>query len=153
MTEENNDGRLSFAEAVALVQQQPAQAAFAAMPVFGDDDEAAEGVRIFIVEADGAGAYHVRFIAGPFFASVFAANEIMASDEVPERVRELRFMPTRVEPQWLDVDGQVQLLIQKLAQASGQVPTQLPDYAAAPIVGAKSGEAMPISFIGSRDKP
>lgn len=151
MTEENDDGRMSFAAAVHFVQQQPDRAAFAATPVFGDGDDVAEGARVFIVEADGAGAYHVRFIAGPFFASVFGANEVIAPDEVPERVREMRFMPTRVAADWLD--GQVQILIQKLVQASGNLAPQMPDYANAPLVGAHAEELVPISFVGRRDKP
>jgi hypothetical protein len=149
MTEENNDGRLSFDAAVAFVRQHPDRAAFAAIPVLGDDGQAAEGARVFIVATDGAGGYQVRFVAGPFFANVFAANETMAPDDVPERVRELRFLPTRLEEEWLT--GQVQILIQKLAQASGQAAPQMPDYASAPVVGAGAEEVFPISFVGSRD--
>ena len=151
MTEENNDGRLSFDEAVELVRQQPDKVAFAAVPVFGENDQAAEGARVFIVETDGAGAYHVRFVAGPFFANVFAANEVMVPADVPERVLELRFMPTRLEPEWLD--GQVQILIQKLMQGTGAMAPQMPDYASAPAVGANADEVVPISFVGRRDTP
>ena len=150
MTEENNDGRLSFDAAVAFVRQQPDRAAFAAMPVLGDDEQAAEGARVFVVETDGAGGYQVRFVAGPFFANVFAANETMAPADVPERVRELRFLPTRLEEEWLA--GQVQILIQKLVQASGQTSPQMPDYASAPVVGAGEEAVFPISFIERHDK-
>lgn len=151
MTEEQNDGRLSFDAAVALVRQQPDRAAFAAIPVLGDDEQAAEGARVFIVAADGAGGYQVRFVAGPFFANVFAANETLAPDDIPERVRELRFMPTRLEEEWLA--GQVQILIQKLVLASGLAAPQMPDYASAPVVGAGAEEVFPVNFIGRHDKP
>lgn len=151
MTEENNDGRLSFDEAVTLVRQQPDQAAFAAVPVFGDNNDAAEGARVFVIAADGAGGYRVRFVAGPFFANAFAANETLAADDVPERVQELRFMPTRLEEEWLT--GQVQILIQKLMQASGQATLRMPDYANMPVVGAGPEEVFPISFIDRHDKP
>ncbi|OHC70012.1 MAG: hypothetical protein A2045_13255 [Rhodocyclales bacterium GWA2_65_20] len=151
MTEEQNDGRLSFDAAVAFVQQQPDQAAFAAMPVIGENSDAAEGARIFIVAADGAGSYQVRFVAGPFFANVFAANETLAPADVPERVKSMRFMPTRLEEEWLT--GQVQILIQKLVQASGQAAPQMPDYANAPVVSAGADDVFPISFVGRPDKP
>ena len=55
---DGNDGRMSFDEAVHYVQHQSCKAAFSAMPVFGDrsDDaeQRAEGVRVFIVEAESA---------------------------------------------------------------------------------------------------
>ncbi len=149
---EENDGRMSFDEAVRFVQGHPDQAAFSAMPVFGDrsdnEEQRAEGARVFVLEADGAGSYHMRFIAGPFFSNAFAAHETMTVAEIPERARELRFMPTRVEEDWLA--EQVQVLIQKLMQASGSAAPEMPDYAAAPL---KSGgpDAVPISFIGRRD--
>ena len=150
MTEEQNDGRLSFIDAVNFVRRQPDQAAFAALPVFGENEQAAEGARVFVIETDGAGGYQVRFVAGPFFANVFAANETLAPDDVPERVRELRFMPTRLEEEWLA--GQVQILIQKLVQASGQAAVQMPDYANAPVVGAGAEDVFPVSFVGHREK-
>jgi hypothetical protein len=147
---EENDGRMSFDEAVHYVQQQPDRAAFAAVPVFGelsdDAEQRAEGARVFIVEADGAGSWRVRFVAGPFFSNAFAANETMASDDVPERVRELRYLATKVEEEWLS--GQVQILIQKLMQANGALPPEMPDYASAPAVGAASDAVFPISFVG-----
>ena len=143
---EENDGRMSFDEAVHFVQQQPGRAAFVAMPVFGelgdDAEQRAEGARVFIIDADSKGSYRVRFIAGPFFA----ANDVMAPDEVPERVRGLRFLPTRVEEAWLG--EQVQVLIQKLVQASGQQMPQMPDYESAAAVGAAPETVFPVSFIG-----
>lgn len=153
MSESENDGRLSFDQAVHFVQRQPDQAAFAAIPVFGDDAQAAEGARVFIVEADGAGGYRVRFVAGPFFASVYAANETLVADEIPARVRAMRFLPTRVDEEWLSGQGQVQLLIQKLVQASGQATPQMPDYASAPVPNAGTETAIPISFVSRRDEP
>lgn len=150
MSQEENDGRMSFDQAVHFVQQQPGRAAFAAMPVFGDvtadEEQRAEGARVFIIEADGAGGWHVRFVAGPFFSTAFAANETLAPVDIPERMRELRYLPTRVEEDWLV--GQVQILIQKLMQASGQMPEQMPDYANAPAYGAGPDAVFPISFVG-----
>lgn len=143
---EQTDDRMSFAEAVQFVQQQPGRAAFAAMPVFGDNREAAEGARVFILEADGKGAFHVRFVAGPFFSSAFAANETLAADDIPERVTMLRFTATRLEEEWLG--AQVQVLIQKLTQAAGNATTQMPDYAAAPVAAAAPETVFPVSFIG-----
>lgn len=147
---ELDDGRMSFDEAVHYVQQQPDRAAFAASPVFGepsdDEEQRAEGARVFIIQGDGAGGYRVRFVAGPFFSNAFAANETMTPAEIPERTRELRYLPTQVEEDWLE--GQVQILIQKLMQASGNMPAEMPDYASAPAVGAGPEAVFPISFVG-----
>jgi hypothetical protein len=149
MTEEH-DGRMSFDEVVHFVQQQPGRAAFVAMPVFGergdDAEQRAEGARVFIVEADGKGSYQVRFIAGPFFSNAYGANEVMVPAEVPERVKELRFLPTRVDEGWLG--EQIQVLIQKLVQASGREAPQMPDHARAPGVAANPETVFPVSFIG-----
>ena len=147
---DEDDGRMSFDQAVHYVQSNPGRAAFAAAPVFGerseDAEQRAEGARVFIVEGDGAGGWRLRFVAGPFFATAFAANETMMPAEVPDSVRELRFMPTRVEEGWLV--GQVQVLIQKLMQAGGNLPAAMPDYAGAPSVGAGPEAVFPVSFIG-----
>ena len=144
-----NDGRMSFEQAVHYVQQQPGSAAFAAAPVFGersdDAEQRAEGARVFVLEGDGAGSFRMRFVAGPFFANVFAANEVLAAGEIPEAAKELRFLPTRCEAEWLE--GQLQLLIQKLMQASGSVPAQMPDYEALPERGADAA-AVPMTFVG-----
>jgi len=148
MTQEN-DGRMSFDEAVHYVQQQPGRAAFVASPVFGersdDEEQRAEGARVIILEADGAGGWRARFVAGPFFANAFAANDTMAPEEVPDSVRELRFLPTKVEEDWLA--GQVQVLIQRLMQASGNLPAEMPDYASQPGFGAGPEAVFPISFV------
>jgi hypothetical protein len=151
---EENDGRLSFDQAVLYVCKQPGSAAFAAVPVFGersdDAEQRAEGARVFILEGDGAGGHRLRFVAGPFFSNALGANEIMAAADIPERVRELRFQPTRYEEDWLV--GHVQVLIQKLLQAAGQLPPQMPDYTAMPARGAGPEAVFPISFVG-RDEP
>lgn len=148
---EENDGRLSFKEAVAFVMQKR-QAAFSAMPVFGDrtDDEeqTAEGARIFIVEPDGEGDWQLRFIAGPFFSNAYAANEILTPEEVPASVRELRFLPTRVIDDYYS--EQVQVLIQKLVQGSG-FAAQMPDYESMPVRKAEEQVVFPVNFIG-RDR-
>lgn len=151
MSETQDDGRLSFDAAVQFVQQQPERAAFAAAPVFGDSQDTAEGARVFVLVADGAGAWRLHFVAGPFFANAFAAHETLSPDEVPERVRELRFLPTRLDEAWLG--EQVQILIQKLMQASGNAAPQMPDYASAPAPGAAPEMVFPISFIGREAKP
>jgi hypothetical protein len=142
--------RLSFDEAVAMVRKT-GQAAFAAMPVFGDGDDAetAEGARIFILMPDGDAGWVLRFIAGPFFSTAYAANDIIPADEIPDRVRELLFMPTRCEEDWLA--DQLQVLLGKLTQAAG-IGEQMPDYASQATRGAGPEAVFPVSFIG-RDKP
>jgi len=148
---EENDGRLSFKEAVAFVMQKK-QAVFCAMPVFGDrsDDEeqTAEGARIFVIEPDpeaDGGDWQLRFIAGPFFSNAYAANEIIAPEEIPDSVRELRYLPTRIEDKWYD--EQIQILIQKLVQGSG-IAAQMPDYEHMPARRAEEQVVFPVNFIG-----
>jgi hypothetical protein len=144
-----NDGRLSFKEAVAYVMQKN-QAAFIAMPVFGertdDEEQTAEGARIFIIEPDGEGDWQMRFIAGPFFSAAYAANEVIGPEEVPDSVRELRFLPTRVVDDWYS--EQMQILIQKLAQASAIGTEQMPDYQSMPNRKAEDQVVFPVNFIG-----
>lgn len=154
MTDNNeNDGRLSFNEAVAYVMQRQ-QAAFSAMPVFGDrtDDEeqTAEGARIFIIESDGDGDWQLRFIAGPFFSAAYAANEVLTPEEVPDSVRDLRFLPTRSVDDYYS--EQIQVLIQKLVQGSG-IDAQLPDYESMPARKAEDQVVFPVNFIGRDGKP
>ena len=142
---QEEDGRMSFEQAVAFVRQQPGQVAFAAMPVFGelsdDAEQRAEGVRVFIIEADGSGGHRLRFVAGPFFANVHGANEIFAAADIPAPVTELRFLPGKLDEAWLD--GQIQILVQKLVQTSGLVVPQMPDYEHA---GQTTEAVFPISF-------
>lgn len=150
MSEQENDGRLSYKDAVQSVRGGRLKAAFVAMPVFGDrtDDEAqtAEGARIFLIEPDGEGDAQVRFIAGPFFSAAYAANEVLDLEEVPDSVKELRFLPTRCEDNWLA--DQLQVLIQKLVGASGVVENRMPDYANTPSHGAGPEAVFPIHIIG-----
>lgn len=142
--------RLSFNEAIVMVRNT-GKAAFAAMPVFGDGDnaETAEGARIFILLPDEDEGWVLRFIAGPFFSTAYAANDIIPVDEIPDRVRELMFVPTRCEDAWLE--EQLQVLLAKLTQAAG-IGEQLPDYAAQAAKGAGPDAVFPVAFIG-RDKP
>ncbi len=142
------DNRLGFDEATRFVIENRA-AAFAVTPVFDDDHELAAGARIFLLEHDGASGYRLRFIAGPFFSAAYAANEVYAAADIPERVRELRFIPTRYEEDWLS--DQIQLLIQKLMQASGNAPAQMPDYQSAPAQRADAATVFPVAFIGRGD--
>lgn len=149
---EENDGRLSFKEAVAFVMQRK-QPVFAAMPVFGDrtDDETqtAEGARIFIIEPNPEEEdWQLRFIAGPFFSNAFAANEVIAPEETPDSVRDLRFLPTRIQESWYD--EQVQILIQKLVQGSG-IAAEMPDYESMPNRSADAEAVFPVNFIGRNE--
>ena len=146
---QENDGRLSFMEAVAFVMQRK-QPVFSAMPVFGErtDDEAqtAEGAKVFIIEPDPEeGDWRMRFIAGPFFSAAFAANETLSPEEVPASVRDLRYMPTRCEEDWLT--DPIQVLIQKLVQGAN-IDAQMPDYKSVPTKGAGPDVVFPVSFIG-----
>jgi hypothetical protein len=144
---EANLNRLSFNEAVVFVKQRK-QAAFAAMPVFGDDDDSAqtaEGARIFILLPDEDEGWTLRFIAGPFFSAAYAANDTIPADEIPDRIRELLFMPTRCEEDWLT--DQLQVLLGKLTQAAG-IGDQMPDYASQAAKGAGPEAVFPVSFIG-----
>lgn len=139
--------RLSYNEAVIFVKNTR-RAAFAAMPVFGDDEDdenaTAEGARVFILLPDEDEGWTLRFIAGPFFSNAFAANDIIPADEIPDRVRELLFVPTRCEEDWLT--GQLQVLLAKLTQAAG-IGEQMPDYSAQPTQAAED-VVFPVSFIG-----
>ncbi len=147
MSDSQNNHRLSFNEAVVFVKQRK-KAAFAAMPVFGDDadDEnaTAEGARIFLLLPDEDQGWTLRFIAGPFFSTAYAANEIIPADEIPDRVRELPFTPTQCDEEWLT--DQLQVLLGKLTQAAG-IGEQLPDYTAQPAKGAGPDAVFPIAFI------
>jgi hypothetical protein len=147
---ENALNRLSFNEAVVFVKQRK-KAAFAAMPVFGDDNDEnaqAEGARIFLLLPDEDEGWTLRFIAGPFFSAAYAANDTIPNDEIPDRVRELLFVPTHCEEDWLT--DQLQVLLGKLTQAAG-IGEQMPDYNAPPAKAA-ADVVFPISFIG-QDKP
>jgi hypothetical protein len=149
---EINDNRLSFNEATLFVKQSQ-QAAFAAMPVFGDDEgdenATAEGARVFLLLPDEEEGWVLRFVAGPFFSNAFAANDVIPYNEIPAQIRELRFIPTRCEDSWLE--EQIQILIGKLTQAAG-IGEQMPDYASLPAKSAGPEAVFPIAFI-ERSKP
>ena len=150
---QDTPNRLSFNEAVAFVQQT-GKAAFAAMPVFGDDTDdenaTAEGARVFLLLPDDDEGWILRFIAGPFFSSAYAANDVIPPDEIPDRVRELLYMPTRCEEGWLT--DQLQVLLGKLTHAAGG-GEQMPDYEKMPAKGAGPEAVFPISFIPGGGKP
>jgi len=139
------DGRLSFEQALAYVQEQ-GRCAFAAVPVFADDGQTAEGARVFILERDELGGCRMRFVAGPFFSAALAADEIFASDQIPERVRELQFLPSDLREDWLA--EQIQDLIAKLMRASAISAPHMPDYLGAPARRAAAEVSFPISSIG-----
>jgi hypothetical protein len=140
-----DDNRMSFDDAVQYVMQRRA-AAFAVTPVFDDDHELAAGARVFLLAPESSGGYFMHFIAGPFFSAAYAANEKMAAEEIPERVREMRFLPTRFEEDWLS--DQVQLLIQKLMQASGAEMALMPDYKGSAARHAAEEVVFHVAFIG-----
>lgn len=152
----SDDGRLSFDEAVAHIRQS-GEAAYTVTPIFGDrvDEEIrAEGARVFVLlpdEGGEAGGYRLQFVAGPFFSSAYAAHESIAAADIPESVRELRFMPTRCEPEWLT--EQIQILINKLVNAAGMARPEMPNYLDAPAKGAGPEAVFPIAFIGRDPKP
>jgi hypothetical protein len=141
--------RLTFEQAVQNARDT-GRAAFAAAPVFGDDEETAEGLRIFIVEGDGRGACRIRFVAGPFFSAALAANEVIAEEDVPPRVRELQFMPTAFSEEWLS--DQVQVLVARLAQAAQVEAPEMPDYFGMPRRKSAPEVVFPVSRIGRAQK-
>lgn len=146
---QTEDIRLSYPEAVAMVKKGKS-AAFAVIPVFGDEDESAEGARVFVLQSDDAGSFQLRFVAGPFFSAAFAANETIPADEIPASVEELRFMPTTCQEEWFT--AQVQVLINQLVNASGVAPAQMPDYLSMPSKGASPEVVFPMTFI-EKKKP
>lgn len=156
-TEENNvqpmfeDNRLSFDEAVQYVLQRNA-AAFAVHPVFEEEDDAQpSGARVFILASDGKDGYTLRFLAGRFFSGAYAADDVIAAGDIPERVRELRFLPTRFEETWLA--DQIQVLIGKLMAATGNAAPHMPDYQNAPQKHAAAEVVFPVAFINAAKKP
>jgi len=158
MTEKSSvddDGRLSFDEAAAHVQRTR-EAAYTVTPIFGDrvDEQVrAEGARVFVLLPDdaqvGAG-YRLQFVAGPFFSSAYAAHESIAAADIPESVRELRFMKTRCEPEWLT--EQVQILINKLVNAAGAAMPEMPNYLDVQTKTAAPDVVFPIAFVGRDPK-
>lgn len=145
------DNRLSFDEAVQYVLKNSA-AAFTVHPVFEeDDDESPSGARVFVLASDGKGGYFMRFLAGRFFSGAYAANDVIEVGDIPERVRELRFLPTRFEEDWFS--DQIQVLIGKLMSASGMAAPHMPDYQSAPQKHAAAEAVFPVAFIDASKKP
>lgn len=137
--------RLSYEQAVGYVCAS-GKAAFAAAPVFGDDQERAEGARIVIIQGDGQGGRKVRFVAGPFFSAALAANEVLDDDQISESIRDLLFMPTSFSEDWLS--DQIQILISRLMQAAAIVAPDMPDYLEAKARTAAPEVTFPIRSIG-----
>jgi hypothetical protein len=125
MSDRAQPATLSFEQAVQHVRRSKG-AAFAAAPVFGDDPDAAEGARVYVLIPDGADDFLLRFIAGPFFTRGLAADETLAGDEIPAYVRELRFMATEFSEAWLD--DQLQVVVSRLVRAAGIAAAQMPEY-------------------------
>ena len=157
-TEENPDNvqplfedkRLSFDEAVRYVLQRGA-AAFAVHPVFEEEDDAQPSdARVFVLAADGKGGWFLRFLAGRFFAGAYAADDVVEAADIPERVRELRFLPTRFEDSWFS--DQIQVLIGKLMAASGTAAPHMPDYQNAPLKHAAAEAVFPVAFINGKTR-
>lgn len=145
------DNRLSFDEAVQYAVQHNA-AAFAVHPVFEEEDDASpSGARVFVLAADGKGGYYMRFVAGRFFSGAYAADDVIAAADIPDRVRELRFLPTRFEEDWFS--DQIQVLIGKLMSASGNAAPHMPDYQNAPQKHAATEVVFPVTFINAAKKP
>jgi len=144
------DNRLSFDEAVQYVVESNA-AAFAVHPVFEEEDDASpSGARVFVLASDGTGGHFMRFLAGRFFSGAYAADDVIAAGEIPERVRELRFLPTHVEEDWFS--DQIQILIGKLMSASGSAAPHMPDYQNAPQKHAAAEVVFPMTFVSGAKK-
>jgi len=137
--------RMTFEQAVGYACAT-GKAAFAAAPVFGEDQERAEGVRVVVIQGDGQGGRRVRFIAGPFFSAALAANETLADDEISESLRDMLFMPTTFSEDWLS--DQIQVLIARLVQAAAIVAPDMPDYLDAKARTAAPEVTFPIRSIG-----
>ena len=137
--------RMSFEQATAYVCVS-GNAAFAAAPVFGEDQERAEGARVVVIQGDGQGGHRIRFIAGPFFSAALAANETLADEEVSDGLRGMLFMPTEFSEDWLS--DQIQVLIARLMQAAQIVAPDMPDYLDAKARTAAPEVVFPIRSIG-----
>jgi len=146
-----DDKRMSFDAAWRHVIQGGG-AAFAVHPVFEEDDDAAPaGARVFVLAADGRGGCMLRFVAGRFFSGAYAADDLLAADEIPERVRELRFLPTRYDESWFT--DQLQVLIGKLTAATGTPAPHMPDYQNTPQRHAAAEVVFPMAFIKEAKRP
>jgi hypothetical protein len=148
--EHQSQKRLTFDQAVAYACAS-GKAAFTAVPVFGDNQEAAEGAQVFIIEGEGGGGHRIHFVAGPFFSTAWVSNEILADDDIPDRVRELQFTPTVFSAEWLS--GQIQVLIGRLAQAAEIASPNMPNYLDMPTRTAAARAVFPIDRIGRAKSP
>ncbi len=137
--------RLTFEQAVAYACDS-GNAAFAATPVFGDDQEQAEGARVYVIEGDGKGGRKIRFIAGPFFSGALAANEVLEDDDLSAGMRQMLFVPTSFSEDWLS--DQIQVLIARLVQAAEIVAPDMPNYLEAKVRTAAPEVTFPIRSIG-----
>ena len=144
MVDRTQPERLTFEQAVAYACSS-GNAAFAATPVFGDDQERAEGVRLLIIEGDGQGGRKIRFVAGPFFSSALA-NEVLADDEISDSLRDQLFMPSTFSEDWLS--DQIQVLVARLVQAAEIVAPEMPNYLEAKARTAAPEVVFPIRSIG-----
>ncbi|MDE2604554.1 MAG: hypothetical protein KGL68_01395 [Burkholderiales bacterium] len=145
MVDRTQPDRVTFEQAVAYACSS-GHAAFAATPVFGDDQERAEGLRLFIIEGDGQGGRKIRFIAGPFFSAALAANEVLADDEIPDGVREMLFLPSSFSEEWLS--DPIQVLVARLVQAAEIVAPEMPNYLDAKTARSAPEVTFPIRAIG-----
>lgn len=145
MVDGTQPDRLTFEQAVAYACDS-GNAAFAATPVFGDDQERAEGARVFVIEGDGQGSCKIRFIAGPFFSGALAANEVLEDDNISGGLREMLFVRTSFSADWLS--DQIQVLIARLVQAAEIVAPDMPNYLDAKARTAAPEVTFPIRSIG-----
>jgi len=114
---------------------------------FGDNPVVMTGSHNLGFKASNANDDNLVIIEGNApLAAAYAANDVIPSDEIPDSVRELRFMPTTCNEDWFT--DQIQVLIQKLVKAAGINTEQMPDYENLPTHGAGPEAVFPISFIG-----
>lgn len=146
-TSDAGPARVGFAQACAFASIA-GRCAFSATPVFSDDGQSVEGVRLFLITGDGKGSHQIRFIAGPFFSQALAADDVISADEVPDRVRELHYLTSdSYDPGW--PEEQIQILLARLMAAAGVAPGGMPDYLNAPAPAAASEVSFPVRWLGS----
>ena len=146
----NADDRLTFDDAVTHVQSEGA-CAFTAIPVIADDGESVEGVRVYVLQRDGAGRAQVRFLAGAFFSNALAADEVWRFDEIPSHTRELQFLPSKCQDEWFS--EQIQILVGRLVTASSMVVPEMPNYLGAANRIASPEVRFPVAMIGRPSNP
>ena len=146
----SSEGLMDFEAAVAFIRST-GKSAFIAIPIFADDGENAEGAKVFVLRKQADGGFHVRFVAGPFFSAALAADEELSSTEIPESVRQLRYIRSECQEEWFS--DQIQILIGKLVQASDSPPAEMPDYLGVPARTAAPEVRFPIAMIGRASTP